>query len=103
TWDTSDPAQEELSQLLNLKHDPTLHGVFSLGRDGVFRSLTADRRVVDAVGLAPAQIAMWKARYPPGTLMREAEVDEGADGTQVPREKWFNPDEGILPAPVSRE
>jgi hypothetical protein len=28
---------------------------------------------------------------------------EGADGTKTPREKWFAPDEGILPAPLPQE
>jgi hypothetical protein len=28
---------------------------------------------------------------------------EDADGTKTPREKWFKPDEGILPPPLSQE
>ena len=67
------------------------------------RSLTADRRVVDAVGLTPAQLALWKSRYPEGTPMREAKLDDGADGTKVLREEWYFPGEGILPPPMSAE
>ncbi|KAK1758837.1 hypothetical protein QBC47DRAFT_370626 [Echria macrotheca] len=102
-WDRSDPVQQELSSILrSLKHDAALMGVLSLGNDGVMRSLTADRRVVDAVGLTPAQIAAFQERMPPdfrkddGVLMR-------ADGTKVPREQWFLPDKSLLPAPMSQE
>lgn len=28
---------------------------------------------------------------------------KGADGTKTPKEKWFAPDEGILPAPLPQE
>jgi hypothetical protein len=103
TWDRSDPAQQELSTLINLKHDVTLGGIQSLGRDGVMRSFTADRRVVDAVGLTPAQLALWMNRWPEGSFPRESQLEEGADGTKVPREQWFNPPEGILPSPMSAE
>jgi len=103
TWDRSDPAQQALSRLINLKHDSTLHGISILSRDGVMRSLTADRRVVDAVGLTPAQIAMWIDRWPEGSRMRESEFDDGADGTKVPKVKWFLPDERLVPAPASEE
>ena len=30
-------------------------------------------------------------------------LEEGADGTKVPREQWFNPPEGILPPPMTAE
>jgi len=102
-WDRSDPTQEELTALLNsLKHDPTLMGILSLGRDGVMRSLTADRRVVDAVGLTPAQITAFVGRVPPGSRA-EYEVYDGADGTKVPREQWFAPDRALLPEPMKAE
>ena len=53
--DTED--QRELSKILkDMLHDPSLMGCFSLGKDGVFRSLTADRDVVDAVPLRPGLI-----------------------------------------------
>ena len=28
---------------------------------------------------------------------------EGADGTKTPQEKWFQPDDDILPAPLAQE
>lgn len=28
---------------------------------------------------------------------------EGVDGTKTPQEKWFHPDEDILPAPLAQE
>jgi hypothetical protein len=28
---------------------------------------------------------------------------EGADGTKTPKAKWFEPDEGTLPPPLSQE
>jgi hypothetical protein len=52
-----DPIQQEVTSILRgLKHDLSLMGVLSLGKDGVLRSLTADRDIVDAVGLNPKQI-----------------------------------------------
>ena len=53
----NDPIQQEVTSILgSLKHDLSLMGVISLGKDGVLRSLTADRDVVDAIGLNPKQI-----------------------------------------------
>jgi hypothetical protein len=77
-------------------------GILSLGNDGVMRSLTADRHVVDAVGLSPAQIAAYLDRMPlafgqDDTLLKQA------DGTKVPREQWFSPDKALLPEPMSQE
>ena len=102
-WDRSDPHQQELTAILeSLKHDPALMGVFSLGKDGVMRSLTADREVVDAVGLSQTQIATFLGRLP--DYIRDTyQVSEGADGTKVPRDKWFHPDKGLLPEPLVQE
>lgn len=45
--DTNDPDQQEVSRILtSLKQD--LLGVISLGKDGIMRSLTADRKVLSA-------------------------------------------------------
>ena len=77
-------------------------GVLSLGRDGVMRSLTADRRVVDAVGVSPAQIAALWARKPP-QVRRGYEMGEKVDGTKVLRVPWFSPDKGLLAEPMSQE
>ncbi|KAI8650694.1 hypothetical protein NCS57_01403900 [Fusarium keratoplasticum] len=91
--------QLELSKLLkNTKHDLTLHGVVSLGTDGIFRSLTADREVVDAVPFSPRQIKALLDRMP---FNPENETKfRGVDGRGVPQEQWFHPDKSLLPPPL---
>jgi hypothetical protein len=94
-------AQEELSQLLRcLQHDPTLNGILNLGKDGVLRSLTADREVVDAIGLRPELIKAFLDRMP---FKAQNEIDfRGADGTKVSREQWFHPvDKSTFPPPYT--
>ncbi|RSL60493.1 hypothetical protein CEP54_006732 [Fusarium duplospermum] len=92
--------QLELSELLrNFKHDLTLHGVVSLGTDGIFRSLTADREVVDATPFSPRQIKALLDRMP---FNPENETKfRGVDGRGVPQEQWFHPDKGLVPPPLS--
>jgi hypothetical protein len=47
SWDTNDPHQQEVSRILKgFQHD--IIGVVSLGKDGIMRSLTADRKVLSA-------------------------------------------------------
>ncbi|KUJ17930.1 uncharacterized protein LY89DRAFT_683917 [Mollisia scopiformis] len=91
-------AQKELTQILKpLKHDLTLNGIFALCKDGVFRSLTADRSVVDAVALRPELIKAMLDRMP---YKPQNEIDyRGVDGTKVPKEQWFHPDKNLLPPP----
>ncbi|KAL2672575.1 hypothetical protein Neosp_013288 [[Neocosmospora] mangrovei] len=91
--------QLELSKLLrNFKHDLTLHGVTSLGTDGIFRSLTADREVVDAAPFSPRQIKALLDRMP---FNPENETKfRGVDGRGVPQEQWFHPDKSLLPPPL---
>ncbi|EEH11463.1 conserved hypothetical protein [Histoplasma capsulatum G186AR] len=102
SWYFTDPDQREFSAVLkNLKLDSTLQGCVALGKDGVLRSLTADRDVVDAVGLTPNLIAACLRRMP-SEMARKAEYD-GIDGSKVSRELWFNPDKAILPPPLSQE
>ena len=99
-FDRQDPDQQELSQLLgDLKHDPTLLGIIALGKDGVLRSLTADRDVVDAIGLTPGLITAFMARLPP----HAREDFEGVDGSTTTREQRYNPDKSQLPKPLSEE
>lgn len=51
SWDRNDPHQQEVSRILkDFKLD--LMGVISIGTDGVLRSLTAYRTVIDAQGLS---------------------------------------------------
>lgn len=95
--------QQELTTILRaLKHDAALMGILSLGNDGVMRSLTADRHVVDAIGLSPAQIAAYQDRMP-SDFRRDDTLLKQVDGIKVPREQWFSPDKALLPAPMSQE
>ncbi|RCI09173.1 hypothetical protein L249_1503 [Ophiocordyceps polyrhachis-furcata BCC 54312] len=91
--------QKELGKILKgIKHDVTLLGVLSLGKDGVLRSLTADRQVVDAVALSPPLIKAMLDRTP---FNPQNEIDyRGVDGREVPREQWFHPDKHLLPPPL---
>jgi hypothetical protein len=93
--------QIELSKILrSVQHDPSMLGVVCLGRDGVYRSLTAERNVVDAAPLTPRLITALQARLPSGMVGDDlADVD----GTTVPREKWFNPDKNLLPEPMAKD
>lgn len=52
-FDPSDPRQQEVSRILK-SFQMDLMGVISLGKDGVLRSLTADRTVLSAQGLSNA-------------------------------------------------
>jgi hypothetical protein len=46
--DVNDPLQQEIGRLLQtFQYD--IMGIIALGRDGIMRSLTADRRVLSAV------------------------------------------------------
>ena len=94
--------QQEVSRILRgLHHDPTFLGCFSLGKDGIMRSLTADRDVVDAVAFSPKLIKAFLDRMP---FDPKAEEDfRGVDGTHVPREQWFHPDKSMLPRPMTQE
>ncbi|KAK6369446.1 hypothetical protein LTS17_009789 [Exophiala oligosperma] len=103
TVDQRDPLseeQQEFSKIMSsLKLDPM--GVVCLGKDGVLRSLTADRDVIDAVALAPKHIKAMLDRMP---FSQEAEnIWRGVDGTTVPKELWYNPDKDDLPPPLSEE
>ncbi|GIJ84829.1 hypothetical protein Asppvi_003680 [Aspergillus pseudoviridinutans] len=96
------PDQQELSQILrDMRQALDPMGITSLGADGVFRYLTADRDVIDAVGLRPGLIKALLDRMP---FSQDAEDKfRGVDGTLVPREQWFNPDKGLLPPPLPEE
>lgn len=100
TFNRQDPDQQEVTKILTgFRHDPTLLGCISLGKDGVLRSLTADRDVVDAAGLSPRLITALLDRMP-------LEYRDGfgeADGTKTSREQWFNPDKSMLPLPLTDE
>ncbi|PQE15864.1 hypothetical protein CJF31_00008470 [Rutstroemia sp. NJR-2017a BVV2] len=88
--------QKELSRILrDIKHDLTLNGILALGKDGILRSLTADREVVDAVSLRPELMKALLDRMP---YDPQAEIDyRGVDGTKTSKEQWFHPDRSLLP------
>ena len=100
TFERNDPKQQELSRILaGFKQD--ILGVISLGKnDGVLRSLTADRTVLSAEGLSPELIKAFLNRVPDPEWRKGF---ENVDGTKTPKEKWFHPDEGELPAPLPSE
>lgn len=102
TNDGRDEIQRELSHILKrIQHDVTLQGVLSIGRDGVLRSLTADRKVVDTVGLRPELIKAMFDRMP---FNAQNEIDyRGVDGTKVPENQWYHPDKSQLPPPLPEE
>ncbi|KAF9776091.1 hypothetical protein IL306_005756 [Fusarium sp. DS 682] len=96
------PEQKELSDILcNMDRDPDLMGCADLGKDGVFRFLDANSNIHYAVPLRPALIKALLDRLP-----YDPEVEKswrGIDGTNVPKEQWYNPPDGILPPPLTEE
>ncbi|KAG9256795.1 uncharacterized protein F5Z01DRAFT_634361 [Emericellopsis atlantica] len=90
-------AHRDLHTLLySLPLDPL--GIVDVGKDGVLRSLTHDRKVVAAVPLEPRLI---KAYLDLGEWNAEAEAHfRGVDGTKVPRPQWDQPDSDMLPSPL---
>ncbi|QGI70925.1 hypothetical protein CEK27_003254 [Fusarium fujikuroi] len=101
-YEDLDPAQKELEDILaTMKHDPTGMGISHLGRDGIHRSLTADRDVVDAVPFPPPLIKAMLDRLP---YSEEAfKVFRGVDGTKTPKEQWYKPLPGTLPPPLEEK
>lgn len=96
------PDQREISKLLeSIQHDPTGMGCVHLGGDGVLRSLTGDRAVVDAVALAPNLLKAFLDRMPYDPKIED--MYRGVDGTAVARDQWFHPDPSILPPPLTKE
>ncbi|KAL7756546.1 hypothetical protein ACKLNR_013539 [Fusarium oxysporum f. sp. zingiberi] len=101
-YEDLDPAQKELEHILaTMKRDPTGMGISHLGRDGIYRSLTADRDVVDAVPFPPPLVKAMLDRFP---YNEEAvKVFRGVNGTNTPKEQWYKPLPGILPPPLEEE
>ncbi|MCJ1361053.1 hypothetical protein MMC16_000150 [Acarospora aff. strigata] len=90
--------QQEVTKILTaFRRDPSLLGYISLGEDGVLRSLTADRDVLDAAGLNPRLTKALPNRISPGFRGGFGE----ADGAKTLREQWFNPDKSMLPPPLT--
>jgi len=92
--------QAEFSTIIGaMKGDPM--GIHYLCKNGVLVSLTADRDVIDAVGLRPGLIKAMVDRFPFDQKIEDRL--RGADGTKVPKELWFHLDKSDLPAPLSDE
>lgn len=98
-WVAISKHQAELSDIWGrLEHHPSYNGVFSLGKDGILRSLGPDRDVHDAVPLSPHLIKALLDRLP---FRPENEIDFcGVDGRNTPKEQWYHPDKGLLPPPL---
>ncbi|KAG7405083.1 hypothetical protein Forpe1208_v015135 [Fusarium oxysporum f. sp. rapae] len=98
-WAAISKHQAELSDIWGkLEHHPSFNGVFSLGKDGILRSLGPDRDVHDAVPLSPHLIKALLDRLP---FRPENEIDfRGVDGRNTPKEQWYHPDKCLLPPPL---
>lgn len=84
-----------------IKSDPS--GIVHLGSDGVFRSLTADREVIDAIPLQPRLIKAMLETMPMDHDPRMEDRMRGVDGTKVAREQLYHPDRADLPPRLSKE
>ncbi|KAI8931064.1 hypothetical protein NX059_012075 [Plenodomus lindquistii] len=101
SWDRNDPIQQEVSRgLKDMKKD--IMGIVSLGKDGILRSLTADRRVLAAMPMTPERIEAFAKRLGEDYVKSIGGLSD-ADGSKTPKEKWFHPDEGVLPEPLAQE
>ncbi|KAF4977318.1 hypothetical protein FZEAL_6141 [Fusarium zealandicum] len=87
--------------MLHMKEDPTPMGIRMLGKGGIFRTLDADRNVVDAVAFTPQLIKASLDRLPYDE--ESSKHFRGVDGTKIPKEEWYNPRPGILPPPLEEE
>ncbi|KAF9892980.1 hypothetical protein FE257_000572 [Aspergillus nanangensis] len=86
----------------HMKRDPSGGGFTHLGKDGVLRTVSGDREVVDARGLTPAEIEFFLKVVPlePG----QKEDFQGVDGMKVTdHDALFHPAPGILPAKADGE
>ncbi|EWG50716.1 hypothetical protein FVEG_09855 [Fusarium verticillioides 7600] len=81
----------------SMKRDSDGHGISALGFDGVLRTFDAERNVLDAVGLNPAQIR----EYYDGLPMPERFLT--ADGRSVSRQDMFNPNAEDIPRKPTEE
>ena len=81
TFDRNHPDQQEITAILaKFNKDPL--SVISLGKDGVLRTLSADRAVLDAVGLSPRLVKAFLDRVPPDYRTLTPELED-ADGSKV--------------------
>jgi hypothetical protein len=101
TYDRNDPDQQEVTAILaKFNKDPL--SVISLGKDGVLRTLSADRAVLDAVGLRPQLVKAFLDRVPPEYRALTPELED-ADGSKASHEELWHPDPSLLPRPMGEE
>jgi hypothetical protein len=81
----------------SMKRDPDRQGISGLGLDGVLRTFDAERNVLDAVGLNPAQIREHYDGLPLPERLRTA------DGRNVSRWDMFHPDAENVPKRFTEE
>lgn len=80
-----------------IKRDPDGHGISALGHDGVLRTFDAERNVLDAIGLSPAQVG----EYYKGLPMPERFLT--ADGRNVSVMDMFHPNPEDIPRKPTEE
>ncbi|KAF5621669.1 hypothetical protein F25303_12232 [Fusarium sp. NRRL 25303] len=80
-----------------MKRDPDGHGISALGYDGVLRTFDAERNVLDAIGLNPAQVG----EYYEGLPMPERFLT--ADGRNVSVMDMFHPNPEDIPRKPTEE
>lgn len=101
TYDRNHPDQQEVTAILaKFNKDPL--SIISLGKDGVLRTLSADRAVLDAVGLSPRLVKAFLDRVPPEYRALTPEL-ENVDGSKATEEELWHPDASLLPRPMSDE
>jgi arsenate reductase-like glutaredoxin family protein len=101
TYDRNHPDQQEITAILaKFNKDPL--SVISLGTDGVLRTLSADRVVLDAVGLSPRLVKAFLDRVPPDYRALTPSLED-ADGSKASYEELWHPDASLLPRPMSGE
>ena len=92
--------QEVTAILAKFNKDPL--SITSLGKDGVLRTLSADRAVLDAVGLSPRLVRAFLDRVPPEYRALTPELED-VDGSKATEEELWHPDASLLPRPMSEE
>jgi hypothetical protein len=101
TYDHNHPDQQEITAILaKFNKDPL--SVISLGTDGVLRNLSADRAVLDAVGLSSRLVKAFLDRVPPDYRALTPELED-VDGSKASYEELWHPDSSLLPRPMSEE
>jgi len=101
TYDRNHPDQQEVTAILaKFNKDPL--SIISLGKDGVLRTLSADRAVLDAVGLSPRLVKAFLDRVPPEYRALTPELED-VDGFNATEEELWHPDASLLPRPMSEE